>query len=42
MEAAVWLLPGIESVLRGERFVSPGLQNCADVIEDGDSDLEGK
>jgi len=42
MEAAVWLLPGIESALRGERFVSPRLQNCSDMIDEGDSDLEGK
>jgi two-component system, NarL family, nitrate/nitrite response regulator NarL len=42
MEAAMWLLAGIESVLRGERFVSPGLQNCSDLLEAGDSDQDSE
>jgi DNA-binding NarL/FixJ family response regulator len=40
MEAAAGLLAGVEAVLRGERFVSPGLAHCSDLTDARDSDLE--
>ena len=40
MEAGAGLLAGIEAVLRGERFVSPGLADSNDVTDARDSDLE--
>jgi DNA-binding NarL/FixJ family response regulator len=40
MEAAVELLAGIEAVVRGERFFSPGLADSDDVIDARESDSE--
>ncbi|HEY6388644.1 MAG TPA: response regulator transcription factor [Candidatus Acidoferrum sp.] len=40
MEAAAGLLAGIDAVLRGERFVSPGLTDMGDVTDARDSALE--
>jgi DNA-binding NarL/FixJ family response regulator len=40
MEAAVGLMAGIDAVLRGERFVGPGLANPDDVRNSRDSDLD--
>jgi DNA-binding NarL/FixJ family response regulator len=40
MEAAAGLLAGIESVLRGERFVSPGLADPSIVTDTQVSNLE--
>jgi len=40
MEAAAGLLAGIDAVLRGERFVSPGLADSVDVTEARNSVLE--
>src|SRR5271169_4041540 len=40
MEAAAGLLAGIDAVLRGERFVSPGLANTEDVTDARNSVLE--
>jgi two-component system nitrate/nitrite response regulator NarL len=40
MDAAEGLLDGIESVLRGERFVSPGLAYSGDVTDSEDSGSE--
>jgi two-component system nitrate/nitrite response regulator NarL len=40
MEAAAGLLAGIEAVLRGERFVSPGLADPSIVTDAQVSDLE--
>jgi len=40
MEAAAGLLAGVEAVLRGERFVSPGLAHRSDLMGAQDSELE--
>jgi DNA-binding NarL/FixJ family response regulator len=40
MEAAEGLLAGVESVLRGERFVSPGIADSGSVTNAQESDLE--
>lgn len=40
MEAAAGLLAGVEAVLRGERFVSPGLARRNDLMGAQDSDPE--
>jgi DNA-binding NarL/FixJ family response regulator len=40
MEAAEDLLAGVESVLRGERFVSPGLADSGSVANALESDSE--
>jgi DNA-binding NarL/FixJ family response regulator len=40
MEAAEGLLAGVEAVLRGERFVSPGLADSGNVTEVQESDSE--
>jgi DNA-binding NarL/FixJ family response regulator len=40
MEAAAGLLAGIDAVLRGERFVSPGLANLKDMTDTRNSSLE--
>jgi DNA-binding NarL/FixJ family response regulator len=40
MDAAAGLLAGIEAVLRGQRFLSPGLGSSNDVTDSQDSDLE--
>jgi DNA-binding NarL/FixJ family response regulator len=40
MEAAEGLLAGVEAVLRGERFVSPGLADSGNVTDVQESDSE--
>lgn len=40
MDAAEWLLEGIEAVLRGERFVSPGLGDSGNVADSQDPGSE--
>jgi DNA-binding NarL/FixJ family response regulator len=40
MEAAAGLLAGIDAVLRGEKFVSPGLADTGDVTDARNSALE--
>jgi len=40
MEAAAGLLAGIDAVLRGERFVSPGLANAEDLSDARDPSSE--
>jgi DNA-binding NarL/FixJ family response regulator len=42
MDAAEGLLRGIETVLRGERFVSPGLADSGNVADSQDSGSEGE
>lgn len=42
MEAAAGLLAAIEAVLRGERFLSPGLADSSDLTDAQNSNLENE